>query len=324
MHLRFLVPLVFIAAAPAQDSIILGLPVACAIGQTCFIQQYFDHDPGPSAKDYRCGSQSYDGHDGVDIRLPTLAAQRRGVNVLAAAPGTVKGLRDGVADVDVRIAGTASVKGHECGNGVVVAHEGGWETQYCHMAKGSVRVHAGDPVIMGTVLGLVGESGDAAFPHLHFSLRRNGQKLDPFAWNAAACGVGQSLWSPKAQAALAYRVPQVINAGFAPAPVTMDDVESGRAEADKPASQGAALIAFVRTIGLSAGDVQAIAVLSPNGLLLASSRAAPLDHDKAQWMMFAGKKNAGAGFAPGTYKARYTVERAGHVVLERNFAQQVR
>ena len=43
------------SAAPLEGAPTLDLPLDCAFGETCFIQQYFDHDPGPEAKDYRCG-----------------------------------------------------------------------------------------------------------------------------------------------------------------------------------------------------------------------------------------------------------------------------
>ena len=101
--------------------------------------------------------------------------------MLAAAAGVVKAVRDGVADVNVRVIGFGSVAGHECGNGVVIAHDGGWETQYCHLAKGSVRCTTGERVETGTPLGLVGLSGQTEFPHLHFSVRHNGATVDPFA-----------------------------------------------------------------------------------------------------------------------------------------------
>ena len=45
---------VLAAPAAAQD-LRLSLPVACAIGQTCFIQHYVDTDPGKAARDHRCG-----------------------------------------------------------------------------------------------------------------------------------------------------------------------------------------------------------------------------------------------------------------------------
>ena len=56
---------------------------------------------------------AYDGHHGVDLRVPSMAAQQRGVSVLAAAAGTMKGVRDGMADVSVRTAGKESVSGRE-------------------------------------------------------------------------------------------------------------------------------------------------------------------------------------------------------------------
>ena len=127
------------ATATQSPPIGLALPIQCRVGVDCEIQNYVDRDPGPGAKDYTCGSRSYQDHNGVDFRLPTLARQRQGVAVLAAADGRVLRVRDGVADVSVRAAGAQSVDGRECGNAVVIGHEGGFETQYCHMANGSVR-----------------------------------------------------------------------------------------------------------------------------------------------------------------------------------------
>src|SRR5689334_24736349 len=100
----------------------LALPIACEVGRTCEVQHYVDRDPGPGVLDYRCGHRTYDKHNGVDIRLLDMAAQRRGVNVLAAAAGRVARLRDGKPDVSVRAAGAPSVSGQECGNGVVIDH----------------------------------------------------------------------------------------------------------------------------------------------------------------------------------------------------------
>lgn len=306
--------------------IVLEQPVACVVGQSCFIQQYFDHDPGPAAKDYRCGVMSYDGHDGVDIRVATMADQQRGVAVIAAAAGVVRGLRDGMQDQDVRMAGEASVRGRECGNGVVITHEGGWETQYCHMAKGSVQVRVGQAVGVGAPLGRIGESGDAAFPHLHFSVRRDGKKLDPFAWDAPAgtCGAGHSLWSKDAAAALSYHSPDVINVGFAPGPVTLSDVESGQATTAAPNGASPALVAFVRAIGLKAGDVISLTVKAPGDKLMARSEMAPLAHERAEQLTVAGVRSTGQSWPPGRYSALYQVRRSGVLALSKLFTVEIR
>ena len=90
--------LITLALASPAGAFNLGFPLRCDLGKTCYIQQYIDHDTGPKAADFTCGSLSYDGHDGTDLALPTRAAMQAGVDVLAAQAGTVKGLRDGVAD----------------------------------------------------------------------------------------------------------------------------------------------------------------------------------------------------------------------------------
>jgi len=54
------------------------------------------------------------------------------------------------------------------GNHVVVALDDGRFTLYAHLQTGSVRVHPGDRVERGQVLGRVGNTGDSTEPHLHF------------------------------------------------------------------------------------------------------------------------------------------------------------
>ena len=82
----------------AAGELKLALPVACEIGRDCFVQNFFDHDPGPERRDYACGSLSYDGHTGTDFRVADIPAMTRGVTVVAAAGGTVKAVRDGMPD----------------------------------------------------------------------------------------------------------------------------------------------------------------------------------------------------------------------------------
>src|SRR5688500_17564596 len=107
----------------------LGLPIGCEMGHTCVIQQYIDRDPSPNARDYECGTLTYDGHNGTDFRLPTMAAQRAGINVLAAADGVVLRSRDGMSDISISAADAPSVADRECGNGLIISHGDGWETQ---------------------------------------------------------------------------------------------------------------------------------------------------------------------------------------------------
>src|SRR5262249_27315977 len=127
-----------VASAAAADIVELGMPIDCEIGRNCVIQNYVDHHVSSDARDYQCGGLTYRGHDGTDFRLPTLAAQRAGVDVRAAAHGQALRTRDGMPDQFMSAADASPVADRECGNGVLLSHGGGWETQYCHLMKGSV------------------------------------------------------------------------------------------------------------------------------------------------------------------------------------------
>ena len=305
--------------ANAQN-IQLGMPIACEVGRTCYIQHYVDIDPSPSAKDYKCGTLTYDKHNGTDFRVPSLEAQQAGVEVLASASGRVLRTRDGAQDGSFRRSEREAVRDVECGNGVVIEHAEGWETQYCHMANGSLRVKPGDLVERGRPLGRVGLSGLTEFPHLHFSVRHRSKIADPFAYGAApdGCGGGAALWDPSLQTQLAYQERAILNAGFSSGPVTMDLVENGKAGKELPSADAPAIVAYVRAVGLKAGDVQWFAVRNPAGSVIAENRAAPLESNKAQVLLFTGRKRPASGWEQGTYKATYVVERDGQVVLKRD------
>lgn len=315
------------AAASAQD-ISLRLPVACEIGRTCFVQHYVDHVSSSGAGDYRCGTLTYDGHNGTDIRVPTMAAQKEGVDVIAPADGKVLRIRDGMEDVSIAGRGRESVANTECGNGAVIDHGNGWETQYCHMAKGSLSVKPGDPVKAGDRIGRIGLSGMTEFPHLHFTLRKDGKVVDPFMpgppTKSCESRDYSSLWEPETQRALAYRAGVVLNKGFASGPVTMEAIESGAAEREVPTTTSPALVAYVRAIGLKGGDVQTLTLFDPDGKPLAQNKAPPLDRNKAQVMAFSGIKQPSGGFRPGLYRAIYRVERDGKPAIEQAFGIALR
>ena len=63
------------------------------------------------------------------------------------------------------------------GNVVFVKHRNSHETVYAHLSKINVRV--GQAVDQGDTVGLVGSTGWATGPHLHFEFRVNGAQQDP-------------------------------------------------------------------------------------------------------------------------------------------------
>ena len=302
--------------ALASEAPALAIPIECAVGQDCFIQQYVDIDPGSGARDYTCGSATYDGHKGTDFRVRTMADVARGVAVLASADGTVKGVRDGVPDrLVLNAADRAAVQGRECGNGVVVDHGGGWETQYCHMKRGSVSVTRGETVKSGQRIGLVGASGHAQFPHVHMSVRYRGKVVDPFAsdQSGGACAIqnANSLWRATVRDTLGYGSAQPLMVGFASGPVRAEGLV--RSLPPSPQADATAIVAYGWVINLRKGDRVRVVLDGPTGAL-ADNTIAAVDRAKAQYVAFAGKKRPAKGWPKGIYTALLEVIRNGVAV----------
>ncbi len=295
-----LLPLALAVPAGAFE---LQWPVACTLGQTCHIQQYPDHDPGPLATDFTCGPLSYDGHDGTYIALPTRAAMAAGVAVLAAAPGRVRGMRDEIADF------APVIPGKECGNGVVIDHAEGWTTQYCHLRQGSVLVAPGQILAAGTELGFVGQSGMAEFPHLHLTIRHGDTKIDPFAPDGGTCGLtpGPGLWATP----VPYEPGGLIEAGFSDAVPDFDAIRAGLATPGlSTTAPGLVLWAF--GFGTRRGDVLVFHVTGPEGALLNEEVA--LDKTQAQMFRAFGKRLTAAAWPAGSYQGSVKLIRDGVTV----------
>lgn len=299
-------------AGPAlADQPAFTLPVACSPGVDCFVQNYVDQDPGPEVADFTCGSLSYDGHDGTDIRLADLTAMAAGVAVLAAADGTVLRVRDGEADGVFIASGAAAIADREAGNGVVIDHGGGWETQYSHLRRDSVAVEPGQRVAAGEAIGLVGLSGHTEFPHLHFTVRRDGDILDPFEGLAPGSGcdaTGPGLWQGATAEALGYQAGGLLNAGFATGKPTPEAARSGAYANAAPTAAADALVFWVDVFGTRDGDRETIRLVGPDGQTVAEAEQVH-DRDRAQWFRFVGLRRPDAGWAIGVYRSRYTLVR---------------
>ena len=294
--------------AGAQARPQLELPVACEIGPVCVVQNYVDQDPGPGARDHTCGPLSYDGHGGTDIRVAGRPEMAAGVAVLATAPGVVRVARDEMADAP------ASNGGPEAGNAVVLDHGNGWQSQYSHLRQDSVTVAVGERVEAGARLGQIGRSGRADFPHVEFALRHHGRAIDPFTGGPAGGGCGRpgeridraSLWSPAAQAALAYQAGGLLRAGFAAETPGLARALDGGYDGTVP--DPPVLVFWAVAWGLRGGDRETIRLIAPDGRTLAE-RGSVLTRNQAQRIRYIGTKPTGAGFPPGRYHGAYRVTR---------------
>lgn len=95
-------------------------------------------------------------HSGVDL------AADYGVPIVAARSGTIK---------------TAAYEAGGAGYYVVIDHLDGYMTRYLHMSR--YIVQPGQFVVAGQIIGYCGSTGASTGPHLHFTVVKNGEYVDP-------------------------------------------------------------------------------------------------------------------------------------------------
>ena len=284
----------------------LDLPIDCTLGKNCFIEDYVDADPGSGQTDYTCGIKSRDGHRGVDFVLIDFETMEKGINVLASAPGIVAATRDGMPDQAVTDDTRSQIEGRECGNAVRIDHGDGWQTLYCHMAQGSVRVSTGDQVTTGDPLGLVGLSGLTNIPHVHLTVLKDDTHVDPFNPRASdTCGAasGNGLW----QEAPEYDPTGLFTAGFSTAVPDFDDVKSGAARREA-ATGDQPIVLYAHAFHPKSGDQLRFSATGPEGEIF--EEVFEIDEPKAQIFQAFGRRAPDGGWPHGAYR--------GHVILARD------
>ena len=112
-------------------------------------------DPVKGRITSRYGTRQSGFHNGTDIAVPV------GTKVRSPWRGKVAGV----------------ISNNAGGLQMVIDHPNGYRTGYAHLS--AFRVSAGQKVIRGQVIALSGNTGGSTGPHLHFTLRKNGQLVDP-------------------------------------------------------------------------------------------------------------------------------------------------
>lgn len=119
---------------------------------------------------------SYKGHTGVDVNIGVVEGQSQ---VVAVAAGTV------IKSVALKNP-NGTYKSY--GEYVVIDHQNGLCTAYCHLYQNSRKVSTGQTVQQGQILGLLGNTGNSTGRHLHFEVRlgsnqtSNGNATNPLPY----------------------------------------------------------------------------------------------------------------------------------------------
>jgi murein DD-endopeptidase MepM/ murein hydrolase activator NlpD len=101
----------------------------------------------------------YKSHDGIDISAP------KGTRIYAPADGTVI---------------YAGHRFHGYGRMIMIEHSPIFTTLFGHCQK--LLVHSGEPVKRGNLIALVGRTGHATAPHLHFEVRVKREPVNPLIY----------------------------------------------------------------------------------------------------------------------------------------------
>ncbi|MBB6123718.1 M23 family metallopeptidase [Sphingobium subterraneum] len=309
-------PSVADAQGGPRAPLVLALPVDCDMERDCSIQKYVDRDPGPERLDYRCGALTTDGHDGTDFRLRRPWDFGLNVKVLAAAPGVVARVRDGVPDISVKDPAAPPVRDRMAGNAVVIRHDGGWETQYSHLKQGSVQVIPGTRVVAGTVLGAIGMSGNAEFAHLHFEIRHAGKAVDPFASaSSEGCAISTpGLWSPAAVRSLTYKHTEILSADFADSPQAALEAYQ-KTDRSSHLQNKDMLLIWGMISGIRSEDIEIFRIYAPDGGLILESKNS-IKEPSLQRVGYAAVRRPATGWAPGVYRGSYSLIRKDKIMGE--------
>lgn len=116
--------------------------------------------PVPGFTNISCGYSS--GHKAIDISGGGRTIY--GTPIVAADSGKV----------------VTATYHYSYGNYVMIDHGGGYSTLYAHAS--SLAVSVGQTVTKGQTIAYVGSTGNSTGPHLHFEVRVNGVRQNPFNW----------------------------------------------------------------------------------------------------------------------------------------------
>jgi len=125
---------------------------------------------GPRRPPTTSGGRGSSDHGGIDIAGGGLAQYPggRGSPIYAVNDGEVTAINP---------------NSQTAGKMIFIDHPGGWRTEYMHLD--SILVGRG-PVSKGQIIGTMGNTGNSSGTHLHFTVRKEGKKVDPllvFGWN---------------------------------------------------------------------------------------------------------------------------------------------
>ncbi|MBL0175597.1 MAG: M23 family metallopeptidase [Ignavibacteria bacterium] len=291
--LRMLIVLCAASAPLAAQPLSLEPPVKGALDRDYYLVNFPDRDSTTGIRDFACGWYTYDGHQGTDFVLKDFTRMDSGVTVLAAAPGTVTHITDGLFDR------SKAINSGQFGNYISVRHSDGSIAFYAHLRKGSMLVAEQQAVVAGQPLALIGSSGNSTDPHLHFELRKSGVTMDPWM---GACGAVASLW--KQQPAYST-VRETMDAGLLAFEPTLDTLRERPPTVRRFSVSGTQVWFWAHTLSVHAGDTSSVVWRNPSGAVHRVERYVHDTNYRYSWWWFS--MPLPASLPEGAWKAEYSI-----------------
>ena len=163
-----------------------------------------------------------------------------------------------------------------------------------------MQVKTGEVVEAGTILGQIGLSGRAQFPHVHLSVRKDGKVVDPSDPDGSVT-CDEPNEGTLSSYPLQYRAGAVLYAAFADNITAFEDVKSGRAAAKNLPVDAPAIVVFDFDFGVKKGDQMRLILEGPTGITL--DKTVLIEKNPAQLFRSIGRKLPKAGWPVGTISA---------------------
>ena len=216
--------------------------------------------------DYRCGTKTYDGHQGTDYVIKSFVQMDDTVYVVAIADGIVYPIIQNLFDRE-----TMGIVSLGLGNYIGIYHPttNTW-SYYAHLKKNSALVTYGQSVVAGQRIAQVGSSGNSTDPHLHFEYWEDGvpvtaPTIDPWG---SPCNGGNSLWNNPDPYDTTYNVWEIGMMNYIP---SLDDLKERTNLKDTFTEFDSHITFWTLHYGLRTGDSTRVEWIDPSGMLYAQT-----------------------------------------------------
>ena len=241
-----------------------------------------------------CGKKVSNENKSTHISLGSMNAVAENYAVVAADSGIVKYAGD---------------IGGFCGVRILIEHDRGWETSYCHLKPDPIMVRTGQTVKKGQIIGAIGMTGRTRWPHLSFAVIRNGMIFDPFSGksNIEGCSAqSEPMWNAGYNPP--YEPAHVTSLGFHNGVPNPQSVLMGMTNDEAILEQVKVISLWGMMMNVMDGDEIHLQIIAPSGRI-EKENIIPITFDKDYMPIFIIANRGNLLWERGIYTGKITIMR---------------